>query len=118
MKRILVIDDNLSVRELLVDAFESVGYVVTEAGDGREGIKAVREQVFDLVITDLYMPEKEGIETIMELRREFPGMKIMAISGGPADQLKMAKLLGANRIIEKPFDIPALLINVHSLLEE
>jgi DNA-binding response OmpR family regulator len=97
------------------------GYEVTEAGDGSEGIKLYREVRPDLVITDLVMPEKEGIETIVELRRDFPEVKIIAISGGNNNRsgsyLSMAEKLGAERTIGKPFKIPELLGAVRAVLD-
>lgn len=116
MKRILVIDDNAVIRELLVETFEGAGYFVGVAENGMVGLRTVANQTFDLVISDLYMPEKEGIETIMDLRRDYPRMKIIAVSGA-ADQLKTARMLGADCVVEKPFDLPALLEKVGALLD-
>jgi len=120
MSRILVIDDEPSVRELLCAMLVEDGYDVAEAADGKVGMKLFRESPADLVITDLIMPEKEGIETIMELRRYFPEVKIIAMSGGgiidPEDYLCMALGVGAHRVFEKPFGVAEMLNAVRALL--
>lgn len=82
MTRILVIDDEPQVRAMLRQMLEREGYEVVEAEEGEEGMRRYREQPVDLVITDILMPQKEGIETIRALRRTNPGVKIIAISGG------------------------------------
>lgn len=98
------------------------GYEVVEARDGDAGMKQFRESPSDLVITDLIMPEKEGIETIIELRRDFPDVKIIAISGGgiidAEKYLDMARGLGAHRIFEKLFGMTEMLDAVRELLEQ
>ena len=120
MARILVIDDDALVRAVIKAALSDEGYEVMEAADGKEGLKCYRNFSADLVITDLIMPEQEGIETIIELCREWPEVKIIAISGGPRygsnDTLRMAELLGAKRAIAKPFKIPDLLAAVCEVL--
>lgn len=107
MSRILVIEDDAIVRELLQDILAHAGYEVVGARDGKEGIRLYRNEPADLVITDLIMPEKEGIETIMELRRDFPHLKSIAISGGghisPSTYLEIAKQFGVQRTFAKPF---------------
>ena len=121
MARILVIDDDTSVRAVIEGALSDEGYEVVEAADGKEGLKNYRNFPTDLVITDLIMPEKEGIETIMELCREFPGVKVIAISGGTRygsdSNLRLAGQLGARRTLTKPFKIPDLLEAVREVLE-
>ncbi|MBW2709831.1 MAG: response regulator [Deltaproteobacteria bacterium] len=118
---ILVIDDDETIRELLRAILEREGYRVLEASDGDKGIKQFRETPTDLVITDIIMPGKEGIETIRDLRREFPDVKIIAISGGgrigPDAYLEMAKVLGALRTFSKPFDQKSLLKAVEEVIE-
>jgi len=122
MKRILIIEDDPEVRQLLKVLLTRSGYEVAEAEDGKAGIHAYRTQPCDLVITDLIMPRKEGLETIVDLRREFPDLKIIAISGGSragqVDYLNAAKLCGASHIFRKPFDNQDLLDSVRGLLEE
>ncbi|MEW5726067.1 MAG: response regulator [Thermodesulfobacteriota bacterium] len=107
MARILVIDDDESLRKMLGQMLVKAGHEVRLARDGREGVLLFRQGPADLVITDILMPEKEGIETILELRREYPQVKILAISRGgtvdPGTYLNMARDLGADRTLGKPF---------------
>ena len=118
---ILVIDDDETIREILRAILEREGYRVLEAPDGGEGLKQFTKTPTDLVITDLIMPGKEGIETIRELRQKFPGVKIIAVSGGgrigPSSYLKMAKGVGALRTLSKPFDKTVLLEVVKEVIE-
>jgi len=121
MARILVIEDVEEVRDVIRRTLEAEGYEVVEASDGKEGIKLYREKQADLIITDIIMPDKEGIETIKELRQDFPDMKIIAISGGgrigPFDYLNLAKQFGASRTLAKPFELKELVKIVRELLE-
>jgi len=121
MPNILIIDDDNQFRTMLRKMVERNGYEVIEASDGKEGIKLYRKNPTDLIITDLIMPEKDGIETIQELRKDFPDVKIIAISGGgrlgPHDYLHLAKMLGAQRTLTKPIELPELLRNIKELLE-
>lgn len=107
MPRILLIDDDEAVRMVLRTSLEIMGHEVAVAGNGREGLAMALAGKYDLVITDLIMPEKEGIETIQELHRLQPALKIIAMSGGgrgnAADYLPLAGLLGASRTMAKPF---------------
>jgi len=120
--RILVIDDEEEVRDILKQMLELEGYEVITAKDGNEGIKLFKQNPADLVITDIIMPDKEGIETIIELRREFPDVKIISISGGgrigPHDYLAMAKKLGAERSFTKPFERKKILQAIEELLDQ
>jgi CheY-like chemotaxis protein len=108
MAKILVIDDDAIVRETIAQVLEARGHRVLSAEDGRRGVAAFRAQQPDLVITDIIMPEQEGIETITEIRGLAPTVKIIAISGGGrignADFLKIARHIGAADVIAKPFD--------------
>ena len=121
MALILIIDDDNQFRAMLREMLERTGYKVVEASNGKEGIKLYREKATDLIITDLIMPEKEGIETIMELRRDFPDVKIIAISGGgrldPEQYLSMAKGFGARYTFVKPVEREELLQAVEELLK-
>jgi len=120
MTLILVVDDDNQIRGMLRRLLEKEGYEVVEAIDGTEAMRLYQERPVDLVITDLIMPNKEGIETIIELRRIFPEVKIIAISGGgrvgPATYLSMAEKLGASRIFTKPFENDELLTAVKELV--
>jgi len=120
MARILVIDDDATVRLSVKLALEDADHAVTVAADGQEGTDLFRQNPADLVISDIFMPEKEGLETIDEIRRIQPQTKIIAISGGgrmdPDDYLAIAKSVGADRSLLKPFDIQQLVDMVAELL--
>jgi len=121
MARILVIDDDATIRLSLKLALEDVGHHVEEAANGLKGIDQFRANPADLVVTDIFMPEKEGMELIDEIKRDRPETKIIAISGGgrmnPDDYLTIARRLGADRTLLKPFDIDLLLDTVDALLQ-
>jgi CheY-like chemotaxis protein len=121
MKRILFADDNEAFRALLAKLLESAGYEVLTAADGAAAVGLFRQQPADLAIIDLLMPGKEGLETIRELRRIQPGLKIIAISGGgfgaAGDYLEIARLLGAVKTLTKPFALTDALEIVKNLLE-
>jgi len=101
MARILVIDDDDQILRTLHQVLEMEGHEVVDTSNGKEGIKFFRENGADLIITDIVMPEKEGLETIMELRRDFPDIKVIAISGGgrvdPVSYLTLA-------VVRKPLN--------------
>jgi DNA-binding NtrC family response regulator len=122
MARVLVIDDNPDIRAILREAFELHDYEVAVASNGRAALRIVREQPVDVVITDIFMPEQDGIETILELRRDFPNVKIIAMSGGGTtgnmSYLPAAQQLGAVHSISKPFDCLAVVATVREMLEE
>jgi CheY-like chemotaxis protein len=111
--KILVIDDDHLVRYALAKVLQRNGYDVVTASDGKRAMTVFRDEAPDLVITDIIMPEQEGIETIGLLRRERPDIKIIAISGGGrirnVDFLEMARSLGADAVIAKPFEAEELL---------
>jgi DNA-binding NtrC family response regulator len=120
--RILIIDDEDQPRRMLQQVLMRAGYEVVEARDGNEGLQCFREAPTDVIITDILMPEKEGLETIIDLRRAFPTVKIIAISGGGRtgnlNFLDIAKRLGAQRTLQKPFDLQDMLGAVSDLLQE
>ena len=121
MGRILVIDDDDQIRALLRKALELSGHEVVEASNGKEGIRVYEEQPADLVITDILMPEKEGLECILELRRLDPAVRVIAISGGirsnTMDVLEVAGRFGACRTFWKPFDLAKVVAAVREELE-
>lgn len=118
MERILIIDDELPMREVLKEILEIEGYVVETASDGREGLERYRDYLYDLVITDLIMPHKDGISLIHELKAEFPEARIIAMSGTQKMNLIAdAVEVEANRIVAKPFDRDEMLDAVAQLLD-
>ncbi len=120
MPRILIIDDEGQFRAYLRWMLERAGYEVLEAPDGVKGTALYRESLVDLVIVDLLMPRKTGIDVIMELRRDFPDVKIIAVSGGGPqgdfDFLPAARVVGAHRTFLKPFKQQELLAAIKELV--
>ena len=120
MAKILVIEDDEIVRGVIRRVLQSKGFDVLEASDGKQGVDVFREKSADLVITDIVMPNKEGLETIRDLRRLDPQVKIIAISGGgrntPDDYLDVAEKFGAMRTFEKPFEWDDLIQAITELL--
>ena len=120
MARIVVVDDDEQVRSVFRIALERAGYDVGEAAEGGAALKLCRAQPVDVAIVDIVMPGKEGIETISELKAEFPDTKIVAISGGgragPGSYLELARRFGAHRTFAKPIDNDELLAVVRELL--
>jgi len=121
-KRILVIDDEESVRQIVKEMLVLEGYEVITAPNGKAGLQSFRKQPTDLIITDIFMPEMEGLETIRELHREFPQVKIIAMSGGGESGmlsfLSYAERFGAVSTLRKPFSREELLKCVAELLAE
>ncbi|OFX12761.1 MAG: hypothetical protein A2516_09800 [Alphaproteobacteria bacterium RIFOXYD12_FULL_60_8] len=121
MARILVIDDEELARFTVREILESAGHTVEEATNGNEGLALQRRQPFDLVVTDIIMPEKEGIETIIEMKADYPALPVIAISGGGRtrnlDFLQIAQKMGASKIIAKPFTEEELLTSVAALVK-
>jgi DNA-binding response OmpR family regulator len=122
MKRILLIDDEEAVRRSVGEILKRAGYEVHSAEDGKSGLELFQKFSFDLLITDLLMPERDGLETIMALRRGRTPLKIMVISGcGQSlggEFMKIAQHLGADLTLAKPFARTELLVAVASLLGE
>jgi DNA-binding response OmpR family regulator len=121
-QRILVVDDDASIRRALHLLLSQAGYDVLQASDGLEAVRLWRDRGGDLVITDLHMPEKDGIQTIIELLSHSPGIRIIAMSGGGQtkrlDLLGNFSLLGSVLTIEKPFTIAEMLATVHRALNQ
>jgi CheY-like chemotaxis protein len=121
MTKILIIDDNDAVRSTMSRILTLAGYETVLAADGNEGLARMRAEAPDLIITDIIMPEKEGIETIRQVLAERPKAKIMAVSGGGRhgnmDFLNAARKLGAMEVLEKPFEPDELVDRVARCLE-
>ena len=118
--RVLVIEDDADLRKLIQDYLEYEGYEVATAIDGREGLERQRSSPADLVVTDIFMPGREGIQTIYDLRMEFPHTKIIAMSGGGTsfndmDYLTVARQVGAAKLLKKPFRLEELVEAVREL---
>jgi DNA-binding NtrC family response regulator len=120
MKKILIIDDETHILLMLKKMLERAGYEIDLAANGNEGLYLFKSAPSDLVITDIIMPEKEGLETIREMKRMQPGLKIIAMSGGgkiSADNyLETAKIFGASKILEKPFTQQKMVSAVQELM--
>ena len=120
MKRILVVDDDSGMRLILRRFLEREGFSINEAKNGTEAMNQLRERTFDLVITDMIMPEKTGFELIHELRELRPGSKVIAFSGGgvvgSAACLDIARRDGAIKTFAKPFDMDDFIESVKSVI--
>lgn len=117
--KILVIDDEVYIREGLKHLLDIEGHDTTIASDGREALYMIDKNKPDLVITDIIMPEKDGVEVICKAKEKYPNLKIIAISGGGRisahDYLKIAKQLGANSILTKPFSSKELICEINKV---
>lgn len=120
MANILVVEDNAQVAKLFRDILTRAGHHAVMRANGNEAILAIGQQNFDLIITDIFMPEKDGLELIREVMAHNPGLKVIAISGGGKTRapiyLEMAKKLGACRTLNKPFELKELLKVVEEIL--
>ena len=118
-KKVLIVDDDADMRLTLRLALQLAGYQVTEAANGREALEEQRKAPADVVVTDIFMPDSDGFEAIDGLRRQFPGTKVIVMSGGAQltkrDYLPDAELMGADATLQKPFDIDKLLKTLESL---
>lgn len=121
MTSILLVEDNSDLRAMLKSSLEKRRYMVIEASDGREALKKFKPLLVDMVITDLLMPEQDGIGLIMELKKIKPEIRVIAISGGgkagPANYLSIAETLGADAVFAKPFNLNQFLDKVAEILE-
>jgi two-component system, chemotaxis family, chemotaxis protein CheY len=122
MPKLLVIEDNTAVRTVAARVLRSAGHEVTEADTGKSGVAAVVRERPDLIITDIFMPEQEGVETIRQIRELDPSIPIIVISSlaewGDQKPLENARMVGADLALEKPFPIQDLVSAVTRLLEE
>ena len=118
---ILVVDDEPELRDVVSQVLTGAGHRVTCAADGRDAIARLATETFDLVLTDVIMPEKDGMQVITEARRKHPGTRIVAMSGGghiPREQyLKIATGLGAHAVLEKPFNNRELVETIEAVLD-
>ncbi|QJT09098.1 response regulator [Oceanidesulfovibrio marinus] len=117
MAHILIVEDETSVRAMLRESLAMEGYEVDEAANGREGLAAMETRPADVVVTDIHMPEQEGLQFIKDLRQRYPETKIVAISGGAPGiksgcNLELASMFGAHITCAKPVDIDALLMMI------
>lgn len=122
MPHVLIIEDNEDLRDLMQVVLEGAGHSVSLASDGEAGLRAQRARPADIVITDIFMPNQDGLETIAQLRRDHPQVKVVAMSGGGsrvkgAGTLLTAKEIGAHWILVKPFDNDELLRAVRTLVQ-
>lgn len=120
MTRILVIDDDEKIRTILRRFLEGKGYGVACAVDGAEGLKLLEAETPSLVITDIMMPNTDGLEVVLSMRAKYPDIPVIAISGGmqsiPMDFLPMVKKYGAVKIFYKPVELDVLLEGIHEML--
>lgn len=120
MPVIMIIEDDRDLREMLRTALLRKEYTVLEAKNGREALLNFKPGVTDLVITDLLMPEEDGLKVIMQMRELKPGIRVIAISGGgkagPGNYLDMARTLGADSVFSKPFSVNDLVTRIEELL--
>lgn len=122
MKKILIIDDEPHILLMLKKMLEKAGFEIDLASNGAEGLELFTARACDLVITDIIMPEKEGLETIREMKKMKPDLKIIAMSGGgkvsAENYLQTASIFGASKLIEKPFSQQDMISTVQELLGE
>lgn len=111
-RRLLIVDDDSAVRSVVKHVAHAGGFAVTIAGNGREAMEHIERGTFDVIVTDLYMPEKDGLELIRHLRHVHPAPVIIAMSGGGkygVSSLRVAGLLGAAHVLPKPFEVARLI---------
>lgn len=122
MKQILVIDDDEKIRTIFARFLRSKGYAVTCAEDGKEGLRLLEAESPDLVITDIMMPNTDGLEVVLSMRAKHSSIPVIAISGGmhaiPMDFLPMVKKFGAVKVFYKPVELEHLLEGIQELLGE
>jgi len=120
MSAILVVDDDKSLRDLLSRVLQEQGHDVATAGEGNEALDLMAHTRFEMVISDIIMPGKEGIETIREIREVYPDVQIIAMSTGGSmgnvQVLEYARMIGAHESIRKPVELPALISTVERML--
>jgi DNA-binding response OmpR family regulator len=121
MPGVLIVEDDKELREMLKMSLLRSGFTVLEAGNGKDAITHFKPSLTDLVVTDLIMPEEDGLKVVIKLRELKPSIKIIAISGGgkvgPGSYLNLAKVLGADAIYSKPFSVNELTAKIEQLLD-
>ncbi len=121
MARIIVIDDQEPIRRIVRRALENDGHQVFEASDGEVGMALLEREPADVVITDIFMPGMDGIQTLREIRKRFPAIKVIAMSGGDSsgmlDLRRDAELLGAVKSLQKPFNARDIVEIVQTVLK-
>ena len=119
LMRVLVVDDNPDLRSFVKIVLERAGFEAEVAADGRRALNLQRERPADVLVTDIFMPEPDGLELIQHFKSRFPGIKIVAISGGgkagKADYLYVAAEIGAEAVLRKPFSTEALIRTLQEL---
>ena len=122
MRKVLIIDDEPYILLMLKKMLEKEGYEVDLASNGKDGMELFEKEAADLVITDIIMPDKEGLEIILEMKKQRPDLKIIAISGGgrisPESYLECAAHFGASRVFQKPFKQKELMSAVNELIAQ
>jgi CheY-like chemotaxis protein len=120
MPGILLVEDDKDLREMLRSSLVRRKYTVLEATNGKEALAKFKPSLVDLIITDIIMPEEDGLKVIMQLKERKPGIRIIAISGGgkagPGNYLDLARALGADAVFPKPFSLKALLVQIDSFI--
>jgi CheY-like chemotaxis protein len=120
MAKLLVVEDDLYLRKLMSQALTDQGHTLSVAGDGREALAQLARSVPDLLITDVIMPEMDGFELIMKVRKTYPSLRVLAISAGGRNSsstyLDISRTIGADRVLGKPFDLPDLFAMVNELV--
>lgn len=120
MKKILIVDDEPSVLKMLRKILKDDAKEIVEAENGEQALELCLQHDIDLIITDIVMPKKHGIDLIMGIKKDFPNMPIIAISGGGVtgrfNYLETAELLGANNVLHKPFEASELRATVHNII--
>ena len=121
-KMVLVVDDEPAIREFATEALSAAGFLTSVAGDGVEAIRSLEVVPFDLAVVDILMPEKEGVETIIEIKRRWPDCKIIAMAGegrvSAADYLRLATYFGADATMTKPLSNAAMVETVRGMLSK
>ncbi len=121
-KMVLVVDDEPAIRAFATEALSAAGFLTSVAGDGDEAIRSLEVVPFDLAVVDILMPEKEGVETIIEIKRRWPDCKVIAMAGegrvSAADYLRLATYFGADATMTKPLSNAAMVETVRGMLSK